>query len=507
MNPAQVAAVEHKARCLLIVAGPGTGKTHTLTHRIAERSPQLPAGAKILAITFTNKAAAQMQERLAVLTPQLVGQCFVGTFHSFCFSLLQEHRAVAGLPENFRIAGDDELQTLAQELWPQQKRRARVDILDQISLFKSFYPVSSSVPPGYAHYQLALRQRGLLDFDDLISEAIRLLETVPAVLQQVRGRYPEIFVDEYQDINAAQGTLLRMLVGMDGRITAIGDPQQAIYGFRGSDVSYFDNFENDFPGACRVTLSENYRSSPNLLAASSQVMAAGQTAVPELVAKIYREGQLVVHQSPTDKAEAEFVVHTIEKLVGGTSLFSYDSGRVKEEAMDNIGFGDVAILYRLKSLSRALHLALERSGIPFAVAGEVLEAEGEEGDAAEAVCPRREEEVKFPADKVTLMTLHAAKGLEFPVVFIVGCEDQLLPLSLGEMKSDQAEERRLFYVGMTRAKTRLYLLHAQKRMLYGRIYRFPPSPYLADIEDALKKYELSSPLKKKKKNDQLDLFG
>ena len=499
-NPAQKAAVSHPAKRLLIVAGPGTGKTHTLTARVARRLEKLPSGQKAVAITFTNKAAREMTERLRKWMTWPEEALFIGTFHAFCLARLREGFEQSVWPDAFRLASVEEIAALTKVLWPEKSRRERRESLERICRFKAFYPEEGKPPAELAAYKAVLRAHGLWDFDDLILEAISLLEENPALAQP----YQEVFVDEYQDINPAQLALLKLLVGREGRITAIGDPNQAIYGFRGSDANCFENFAFDFSGANRLSLTENYRSAANLLSASAQIMAGHTEAVPALVAKIYQEGQLIIHDAPTDKAEAEYVVHTVEKLVGGVSMFSHDSGRVQGDEDSGYGFGDVAVLFRLKKQAEAFKEAFERSGMPYSIVGEKKD-EGEE--ELDAVCPIRGEEFSFVADKITLMTLHAAKGLEFPVVFIVGCEDQLLPLALENMRSDAGEERRLFYVGMTRAKERLYLSRAQKRFLFGKTYHFPSSPFLADIAEQLKQYDLSAPLKRKEKTDeQLSLF-
>lgn len=505
VNPAQWAAVTHPSSRLLITAGPGTGKTHTLTWRIAHRLKALPSGKKILAVTFTHKAAREMQERLQQMVPFMGDSLSVGTFHSFCLSLLQKYWVAAGLPENFRVATPDEIDAIAKQLWPDSNGKARGDRLGAISNFKS--RDSWDAPSEeVVSYGAALRAQGLLDFDDLIVETICLFEKNESFCRDLQTTWQDIFVDEYQDINPAQRQLLKLLVGENGGITAIGDPNQAIYGFRGSDVSFFVSFVDDFPGACQLSLTENYRSASNLLSASSQVMAGSSYAVPPLVARLYQEGQLIIHDAPTDKAEAEYVVHAIEKIVGGVSMFSHDSGRVKKEEEAHFGFGDIAVLFRLHHQARLLKEAFDRSGIPYAVAEKKSALESDDDDV-DSLCPSRNEEFPFAADKVALMTLHAAKGLEFPVVFIVGCEEKLLPLALDAMNADPEEERRLFYVGMTRAQVRLYLLHAQRRCLYGKRHELLPSPYLADIQEELKKYELASPIKRRRKeDDQLSLF-
>jgi len=271
-------------------------------------------------------------------------------------------------------------------------------------------------------------------------------------------------------------------------------------------VKYFAAFPQDFWGAKVLQLEENYRSARNILAASAQVMAEGSHGfVPALVARIYEEGRLTIQESASDKAEAEYVVHQIEKMVGGTSMFSRDSGRVEHSADGVLGFGDVAVLYRLNSQRRALVEAFSRSGMPFFVAGQIKDEEDEE--IADDLYFSRDRETPVAADKVMLMTIHAAKGLEFSAVFITGCEQNILPLDMEGMSADSNEERRLFYVGMTRAKQWLFLTRAQKRVLYGKVRQNAASPFLLDIEEELKEHDRASGKPRKKKNNQqMELF-
>jgi superfamily I DNA/RNA helicase len=509
-------------------------------------------------------------------------------------------------------------------------------------------------------YDAALRARGGLDFDDLLLAAIAQLKT-DAVRSKIHGRFQWIFVDEYQDLNSPQHQLLQLLVHNDCVLTAIGDPNQAIYGFRGAKVSYFSRFAQDFAGAAELRLSENYRSAPAILSASTQVIEAGEAvfAMP-LSPTLLTPGRLTIHAAPTAKAEAEYVAHQIEKMVGGTSMFSQDSGRVENARAGERSFGDFAVLYRLNALHSDLEEALGRSGMPYQISGdapllsqrgvsELVTAirwfcrAGKSSAQNEAIkiAPknlakvlhfavsgigettaqraetffknipkltattldeflRREQSLtekqklaliafsyelqeagrrleiaglveamqflfnlptwknlrqdneklaqnfqrvlnlarihdsfnheqgirafcdalalegaadhfEARAEKIALMTLHAAKGLEFPVVFIIGCEETLLPMQLPGLSSVAEEERRLFYVGMTRAKEQLYLLRAKRRSLFGRVRENPPSHFLADIEEQLKIYEKwQAPARKERKpqenENQLGLF-
>ena len=503
INLSQQQAVNHRGSHLLIVAGPGTGKTHTLTFRMIETVKRLKDHEKVLAITFTNKAAGEMRSRLNKRLWNAEDKTTIGTFHSFCLQFLRQYHDAANLPKEFRVIAPEECESISKELWPNQKQGARNKILERISEWKAIEFDEAPIAE-VAVYNRKLREAGLLDFDDLLFETVRLLQGDSRILSEVQTTYPYVFVDEYQDINAIQQALLKILVGPQVELTAIGDPNQAIYGFRGSDVKFFENFAEDFPGTLTMSLSENYRSAQNLLSASGQVMAKSKSVyVPELTAKIYAQGQLTIYEAATDKAEAEYVVHQIEKMVGGLSMFSQYSGRVAREQESKRGCGEIAVLYRLNSQRLALQEAFDRSGIPYHVSGPKSE------DLVDQICPERFIDIEVDAEKVSLMTIHAAKGLEFPVVFIIGCEQDILPLNLQGMEGDIEEERRLFYVGMTRAKEELFLLHARSRRLYGKTLENSVSPFLLDIEERLKEYDklAEKPKKPPKEEDrQLTLF-
>jgi DNA helicase-2/ATP-dependent DNA helicase PcrA len=514
LNEDQWQAVCHEGSHLIIVAGPGTGKTHTVTHRIARVIKNIK-DQKVLAITFTNKAALEMRERLENRIPQFWRHATVGTFHRFALSLLREFSDLTPLPKDFQIALPDDLQDSSEEVFPQKSFLQRKEILERISLIKSTQLVIDP-DSDYQKYHRFLRSKGFIDFDDILREALILLEN-EEVLVQVRERYAHIFVDEYQDLNLIQNALLKTLVGNGLLLTVIGDPNQSIYGFRGSQVKFFTRFVEDFPKATKIYLKENYRSTVNLLSASSQVIAkacmsassAPTQEVPETVAKIYEEGRLVIHEAATDRAEAEYVAHQIEQLVGGVSMFSQDSHRVESYRKAQRSFGDIAILYRLNVQKNVIIGALEHLGIPYAVSSkkkvkkeDLQNCEQEKKD--ELLLEQFEETVDYNVEKVSLLTLHAAKGLEFPVVFIIGCEAKLLPLDFESMKGEVEEERRLFYVGMTRAKEHLYLTRAGRRQIFGQTFFNPSSLFLADIEEDLKAYENSKLKRRLSKSKEAD---
>jgi uncharacterized protein (TIGR00375 family) len=644
LSASQAAAVHHRGGHLLIIAGPGSGKTHTLAHRIAHLAKDSETNGELLCITFTNKAAEELRQRLEALLGTTAVNAFTGTFHSFCLHLLRQNAKALSLSPDFTIITESEKEELAGLLWPQLTEAERGTLLEKISLLKSGSELprdDSSTVEARRELDAAMREQHKLDFDDLLLEAIRLMENFPAMRDEIQKRHHLIFVDEYQDINAAQHTLLKLLVGKDTMLTAIGDPNQSIYGFRGSRPEFFNSFADDFPGATILRLQENYRSASSLLSAAGQVIAAAPShfALP-LSPTLLTKGRLVMHGAPTANAEAEYVVHQIEKLVGGTSMFSQDSGRVAHEQKGEHSFGDIAILYRISALRPALEEALDRAGMPYQISGETplidkpgirplvtaLRMAGGLSPAAEDVAQlmrfavkgfgqgaytqltralqdeaevaieslqvlaqeslssrkhrqdvadfcqslnhtelvlaekgvaaaiellmisyfvdkdnagkagdlfhrvlylarrhdtlqnffdalllqRDHDEFEYHSEKISLLTLHAAKGLEFEVVFIIGCEETLMPLSLPGFAVDADEERRLFYVGMTRAQEQLYLLRASRRSLFGKSYENPASPFLADIEEQLKEYEAwQAPAKKaaaKASEAQLSLF-
>ena len=652
LNEDQLRAVRHREGHLLIVAGPGTGKTHTLAHRLAYLARHESAPGRMLAVTFTNKAAGELQARLEALLDGRAQDVMVGTFHGICLALMRRWSRHASIPFSLSVATPDDQERLARAQWPLDDTAQRRSRLEEVARWKASGR-SGEIPEAVSAYTRLLRRHGLLDFDDVILETTKLLESDERFRQSAHERFQYVFVDEYQDINPAQHLLLKILAEGGARITAIGDPNQAIYGFRGADTRYFHSFEHDFPGAKVQYLKKNYRSAATLLDASSQVMgASGAAAAPDLVAALYVRGRLVIRETRSDKAEAEYVVHQIERMVGGTSHFSRDSGRLEGGADpgEERSFGDVAVLYRMNSQNTPLVEAFERSGIPYQVAGDTslinrpgvqemvtllqlgegrpvttgsalrclsatidglgdrtveliearwkrrmqitidhvrelkdqprllmkrsragleallsdlkaMNADLDKRTAAHILenlartsvwdklkwrYPRADEslrelaryariETELPvlldklllsqeydaygetSERVHLMTLHAAKGLEFPVVFVVGCEDGLVPLQHGGEESDVEEERRLFYVAMTRAREQLYLVRSRKRLLYGEMRSSRPSPFLTDIEEQLKQYDSAGGPRgpdrrrrkkaKSKPTDQMSLFG
>jgi len=587
LNPEQAEAVLFSGGPLLIVAGPGTGKTLTLTSRIAHliKDRGVPAG-RILAVTFTQRAAREMEDRLRGLVAGARDgvSVRVRTFHALGAEILREAGPSLGIAKDSFILGDEDAARLLMRAVPSVSRREADGLLERISREKRNlrYPEDAEETVGdrgfvqaYARYELALKEYRALDYDDLVSLPVRLMHRFRDFADEIRGQFSAICVDEYQDVNPAQYRLLRLLSEGLTDLCVIGDPHQAIYGFRGASPAYFLQFEKDYPEGKVVPLVRNYRSSANILCASVGMLSAGlpRDRLPSLVPTEAEGPKVHVGELASEKAEAVFIAQTIERLMGGTDSLSLYAGKVAGYEGPVCGsFGDIAVLFRLKALAPGIEQALEYQGIPYQGAGRADRLRSRQGrsllavlrwlkdpqdrlafeqireeikglprdmpeqieryrrerirkdsavrDAIEGLAkldwiPLEEEDWKEAwevlgrmsasfgndwdafvrslvlsrdtdllerkSERVTLATLHAAKGLEFPVVFIAGCEDLLLPCRVGAQDTDPEEERRLFYVGMTRSGRLLYLTRARSRFLHGERRTSPPSPFLGDI--------------------------
>ena len=554
---------------LLIVAGPGSGKTRTLTHRIAHLVADhgVPAPAR-LAITFTRRAAAEMSRRLGALLPEGGAEVPVHTFHSLGLMILREHPHAAGLAPGFAIADEDVRAAALAESLGLSGRKARA-LLRAISKAKrSGQATGDEMAAAMAAYGRILERRNWVDLDDLIGLALKALRADAGLAALYRKRFAWISVDEFQDLDAQQYALVKVLAPAGANLCVIGDADQAIYGFRGADAACFERFAEDYGDACVVRLRRNYRSSGTIVRASAQVIApAGRRRRDEARAVRDMAARVATHTAPTERAEAEFVVHTVERMIGGHSFFSIDSGRAASGQTADLAFSDFAVLYRTDAQSLPLCEAFERSGMPFkkhsherladrpgvqalmrelggaadgderplaerlraaaerlmstdlGVDGAALEAAlqllkalaaaggDDSGRFAEAVALAADVDGWDPrADRISLLTLHAAKGLEFRIVFIVGLEDGIVPLHWGEGDDTEAEERRLFYVGMTRAEDRLFLSRAKTRRWRGSLRRLEPSPYLRDIESALLEHGRAAAKRRRRADEQLEMF-
>ena len=496
LNPPQQEAVTHGDGPLSILAGPGTGKTLVLTRRAAWllREGRAEAG-RILGVTFTRQAAAEMSARLLTLLPfdrDKAGMPVL-TFHALGARMLTAEAGREG-----RILTEEEGLSMARDLARGSSFSPR-ELLDRISLAKQHLlsPDETDDPDlgrPYAAYERRLAKQDLLDFDDLLAKAALLLGAGGPPAEDWGRRFDYLLVDEFQDVNLAQYRLARLLMpGTTPNVTVIGDPDQAIYGFRGADAAYFEKFREDYPACREVRLTQNYRSTDTILEASAQVIRHNPSpGRARLVSGLAGPARLRTATARTPQEEAVYVSSQIERLLGGTSHFALDSGRVEADASSDLSLGDIAVLYRLHAQAEPLAEALSRAALPFQQAG------------AEAL--HETDRLDFKAEKINLLTMHAAKGLEFEVVFIVGVEEGLLPYEPpGGRPASLEEERRLFYVAMTRARQQLFLTRSLKRTLFGRRRTPGPSPFWEEISAKLReKAEIER--KYRPKSEQMSLF-
>ncbi len=576
LDAEQARVVEHVAGPLLVLAGPGTGKTRVIAHRIARlvRTGTVSARA-ITAITFTRRAAAELGERIRSLLGAAADPIQITTFHALGLGLLREFSEQAGLAPDFIVLDEEERSAAieaaistadaetASERTPGKAAGTRSlgKIAAAIGWAKAHLTepdcVAPELRPIFIAYQRQLEARAALDFDDLVARAVRLLAACPEARAAVEERCRYLFVDEYQDINAAQEELLRWLAppSAETNLCAVGDPDQAIYGFRGSDPSYIARFSERYPASVTIALRVNYRCPATVVRAATRVIerSPGRASRPlEPFAECSTPIERFCFSSEAE--EAEFIAREIERAVGGTSLYSLDAGRADAALDSPLSFHEVAVLFRLSALGEALGKALDHAGIPYQrvgddalharprmpelvarlralvdggsfadghredaeLAAEIGRSEiadlvlrladrkvdpelcaaaellatlavpfGRDGNAFLTELPLlREADRALEPQKVALLTLHAAKGLEFPLVFVTGCEDGVLPCRLpGRLAEDVdvEEERRLLYVGMTRARRRLVLTSARRRTLYGRAAENAESPFLEGL--------------------------
>ena len=626
LNPEQARAVETTEGPLLIQAGAGSGKTKTLTHRIAYLlSTHKASPYNILAVTFTNKAAKEMRARVAELlgeNPDNRGfMPYMGTFHGICVRLLRQDGEHIGIPRSFVIFDESDRQAAvkqaSKQLMVDEKAFTARVIGGLISSAKNEllspeeYRATAASPAQqvaaqvYPLYQRALRDASALDFDDLINQTVQLFVQHPEIRAKWQQQFTYIMIDEYQDTNAAQYQLVKLLTNDQHNIAVVGDDWQSIYSWRGADFRNILNFERDYKDCAVIKLEQNYRSTGHILKAAHDVITRNsQRSEKELWTKEEDGLPVQLLQVHSERAEGEALVRRIHNAV--------DAGTRH--------FRDFAILYRTNAQSRSIEEALVHYAVPYRVVGGVrfydrkeikdliaylrmifqpedrvsferivnvptrgigakslqnfiiwqrtseislLEAlqradecleitpkarkalgelgaalaalrivaeDASVGSLIDALLRRidylhfladgslqgeaRQENVKellsvaqeyhdvgldgfleevalvsdldsadLNGDAVTLMTLHAAKGLEFPVVFMVGLEESIFPHSRALYdQSEMEEERRLCYVGMTRARQELYLTYASSRLLYGGVQHNPPSRFLSEID-------------------------
>ena len=627
LNPEQREAAKTIDGPVLIFAGAGSGKTRTLTYRIAhmvqERKIEPDA---ILAVTFTNKAANELKERIGGLIGQKAKKLWAGTFHSICARLLRAEGEAIGIPKNFTIYDDGDQQSIVKEALSildgdSEDKYSAGEILSRISNAKnellgvSDYhathkgSLDQMAARVYGFYQQRLSQNKALDFDDLLMKAVELLESKPSVLHRLQERFQYVLVDEYQDINHAQYRLVQLLSDKHKNICVVGDDDQSIYGWRGANVGIILAFENDFPAAKVVKLEQNYRSTQKILECAYEVIKQNSARADKRLWTDNHPGDnIVIYQAITEEEEAEWIVSVIKAQI----------------MCGNAKAGDYAILYRANAMSRVFEDKLLEAAIPYDIVGglrfydrgiikdclaflKVLnnDADGisfrriinkptrgigdktiseldrlanREGISLFEACGRAAEldtisaraissvtdfyyvmrklqelvdQVPLPellrrvydltgmlphytnsekaddktkgenvgemitiaskfaerrddstlttflehialvttldqaedlGSRVSLLTLHSAKGLEFPIVFMVGLEEGVFPheRSMGD-EFQIEEERRLCYVGITRAERMLYITHAHSRMIFGSRRRQRRSRFLDDL--------------------------
>lgn len=384
LNPQQRQAVVHEGSPLLIVAGAGSGKTAVLTRRIAYLMAARGVGVgQSLAITFTNKAAAEMRERVVGLVGEKARYMWVSTFHSTCVRILRNQAAlIEGLNSNFSIYDADDsrrlLQMVGRDLGLDIKRYSPRLLANAISNLKNELidphqalagltedsdDLARAVASVYDEYQRRLRAANALDFDDLIGETVAVLQAFPQIAQYYRRRFRHVLVDEYQDTNHAQYVLVRELVGRDsndgippGELCVVGDADQSIYAFRGATIRNIEDFERDYPDTRTILLEQNYRSTQNILSAANSVIARNAGRREKRLWTDAGAGELIVgYVADNEHDEARFVAEEIDALAEGSE----------------ITYNDVAVFYRTNNSSRSLEEVLIRAGIPYKVVGGV----------------------------------------------------------------------------------------------------------------------------------------
>ncbi len=613
LDAAQRQIEEAEGGPLVVVAGPGSGKTRVLTRRIARMIASGVDPGQVMAITFTRRAAGQMRQRLSALLDGGLGAMQVGTFHRLALSLLRElgcEPSTELRPKPKLVLDEVEARRLLEGTLADAGLSGQVAAASQaISLAKAAAQgpdeVAEEWRSHYDAYQAALHVHGACDYDDILLDLLRILEADAAVREQVRARFPYLLIDEFQDLNAAQYRLVLQLAGEGAGLMAIGDPDQAIYSFRGASPDHFVHLRDRFSDTRLFHLGANYRSQGHIVEAAAAVVGhnPGREAI-ELAAVRPGKERIRLIEVQSETAEGIAVVREIARMVGGTDMVQTDAG-----AEGTRSFADFAVLFRTGRQGQVLEECFRKEGLPYRLVGQkgflqapavraalafaryaaisqedvrrwqALEAMGVEPhilrqvrrgklstaaqDKVEALEARiaeyrqwaaqegagtwvRRWQAEFgdPEDEdlehlarvadaagtlaqlletvllgaeadyeerggpqgpeaVALMTLHAAKGLEFPVVFICGVEDGLIPFR--ERDADLAEERRLFYVGMTRAEEELVLLRARSRQRYGERVQCALSPFVDEIPAQLLARE-DAAMPRRREADQLSLF-
>ncbi|MBI5568535.1 MAG: UvrD-helicase domain-containing protein [Desulfomonile tiedjei] len=488
LNDEQLAAARIIGPPVLVQAGPGTGKTRTLTQRIAFLIEEgIASPAEITAVTFTRKASQEMRGRLSrILTEERSGNCWLGTFHQLGACILDLLGQSELGSDKRRVLDEDEgLRIFREAVRSEGLKTAPASIPSlyrEVSLLKqNLQPpdelADSDLQKAYRSYERRLEEAGTLDLDDLIAEPVRRLREDPDAARRIaEASARHLLVDEFQDVNKAQYELIRLLADPDGTgLFVIGDPDQAIYGFRGADRRFFLDFASDYPATRQIRLVRNYRSQAKILRGAENLLN-GTNGSQALIPHRPGDSPVRVVRLPNAVTEAEFIIRTIDAVMGGASFFSIDSRNLPVATRPGLGFGDFAVLYRLNTVGDTIEQAFRKADIPYQRARKATTEE-----EAEALDPR--------AHAVTLMTIHASKGLEFPVVFVAGVEDGIIPyVPPGQSIStrfEPEEERRLLYVAMTRASDDLFLTRADRRTVHGMEFSGAPSRFLDSLDPAV----------------------
>ncbi|MBP9817130.1 UvrD-helicase domain-containing protein [Candidatus Shapirobacteria bacterium] len=596
LNTQQLAAVVHPPKPLLLLAGAGSGKTKVLTHRTArfiEENIAYPS--EILLLTFTNKAAEEMRQRLnKLLSTQhsaLSTSLFAGTFHSFCCKVLRQDGHFLGISPNFAIYDSDDQENIIRSvlsdlnLTPKEFKPSSIayyienaknsfqDPGAMVAIAHGFWETYAA--KIYSRYQQRLSEYQSLDFNDLLFKTVELFYQFPEVLAKYQERYKFIFVDEYQDTNQIQYLLTKLLAAKYNQITVVGDASQAIYGWRGADYRNLVSFTTDFKDSTVINLEQNYRSTQVILDAANSIISKNNShPVLKLFTKKKSEDKIKIYEADSEVSEAQYVAQKIR--------FLHD--------VVHLRFQDIAVLYRMNAQSRTLEEAFLKNSIPYVLIGglrfydraeikdiiamlrlshnqadkvssgrvdkalgkrrrvlfedhlknldlpnltsiQILESLVVNSGYLDKFDPREEDDQRkienikelksvaatFPVlndflenialvqqeyslqeknkkkenrDGVRLMTLHGSKGLEFEAVFLVGFEEGILPHSRSMIDdTDIEEERRLAYVGVTRAKDFLHITYATNRLFFGKSSLNEPSRFLHDIPGTLLEIE------------------
>jgi DNA helicase-2/ATP-dependent DNA helicase PcrA len=606
LNPQQREAILHTGGPLLILAGAGSGKTRVITCKFAHLAKKLHPNS-ILTVTFTNKAADEMKERISGFLKNGLSYAWIGTFHSQCNKILRKEIGALGYGGDFTIYDDDDQASLIRHILKDFKLYEALykGVQAQISSLKTSlttpeeflarcdgFGFEERLARVYVRYQDELKRSNALDFDDLIMLTIRLFMENPKILKKYNDAFGHILVDEFQDTNHAQYVLLKLLSSAHKNICVVGDDDQSIYRFRGADVNNILNFEKDFPGAKVIKLEKNYRSTENILKVSTGIIKKNAKRYDKLLLTNKDEGEKVYYcWLSNEEDEAKHLAKVMRELyLRGVCDFkdfavlyrvnsqsrvleeTFNSERIPYKILGSVGFyqrkeiKDLIAYIRLfinpddnvslrrvincpprgigaSTLSRIEQHAKKKSASLFAAMNDLIQSEGltasmkeklelfknallsitsiKYKDAAELIMgiidrigymdfinedradnitemisSAEGKDIREFVDRlslftnldstntenaVSLLTLHSAKGLEFPVVFITGLEEGLLPYFKAKSPDEIAEERRLLYVGMTRAKDILWLTGAGKRRLYTKIQEQEPSRFIKDI--------------------------